>query len=98
MICELHIKYADGTSQIVNSDESWKTATGPYSQNNIYGGDIYDARLEINGWEKPGFDDSSWSNARHVTAPSSLLVAQMMPAIEVEREIDAVSMKKYICI
>ena len=95
MICELHIKYADGTSQIVNSDESWKTATGPYSQNNIYGGDIYDACLEINGWEKPGFDDSSWSNARHVTAPSSLLVAQMMPAIEVEREIDAVSMKNF---
>lgn len=95
MICELHIKYADGTSQIVNSDESWKTATGPYTQNNIYGGDIYDARLEINGWEKPGFDDSSWSNARHVTAPSSLLVAQTMPAIEVEREIDAVSMKNF---
>lgn len=95
MICELHIKYADGTSQIVNSDESWKTATGPYTQNNIYGGDIYDARLEINGWEKPGFDDSSWSNARHATAPSSLLVAQMMPTIEVEREIDAVSMKNF---
>ena len=95
MICELHIKYADGTSQIVNSDESWKTATGPYIQNNIYGGGYIRCSFEINGWEKPGFDDSSWSNARHVTAPSSLLVAQTMPVIAVEREIDAVSMKNF---
>ncbi len=93
MICELQIKYADGSSQIINSDDTWKTTTGPYVQNNIYGGDMYDARLEAKGWEKPGFDDSSWNNAIQVDAPSSLLTSQVMPAIETEREISATSMK-----
>lgn len=49
MICELYIVYGDGTSEVIASDGSWKTATGPYLQNNIYSGDTYDARLEISG-------------------------------------------------
>ena len=55
MICELYIVYGDGTSEVIASDGSWKTATGPYLQNNIYSGDTYDARLEIPGWDRPGF-------------------------------------------
>lgn len=43
MICELYIVYGDGTSEVIASDGSWKTATGPYLQNNIYSGDTYDA-------------------------------------------------------
>ena len=87
MICELHIIYTDGTKQIIGSDASWKTNTGPYLQNNIYGGDTYDARLEISGWDKPGFDDSSWKNAKQVEAPSPLLISQHMPPIRIDREI-----------
>lgn len=52
MICELHILYADGVRQVVDSDSSWKTSTGPYLQNNICGGDTYDKQREIVGWEK----------------------------------------------
>lgn len=95
MICELHLQYTNGTSQVIASDASWKTTTGPYLQNNIYSGDLYDARLEIEGWEQPGFDDSAWKNAIQVEAPSPLLVAQTMPSIEAEREISAVSMKNF---
>ena len=64
MIGELHIVYADGSQQVVASDGMWKTATGPYVQNNIYSGDTYDARLEIPGWDEPGFDDAAWSASR----------------------------------
>lgn len=91
MICELHIIHSDGTTQIIGSDASWKTNTGPYLQNNIYAGDTYDARLEIAGWDKPGFDDSSWKNAKQVEAPSPLLIAQCMPPIKTDREINAVN-------
>ena len=60
--CELHLSYEDGTSEIIKSDDTWKTfIDGPYLSNNIYTGDIYDARKEIPGWDKPGFDDRSWS-------------------------------------
>ena len=74
MICELHIDYADGTHEVVCSDGSWRTtADGPYLSNNIYSGDVYDARREIPGWDRPGFDDSKWAQAVEVAAPSPLL-------------------------
>ena len=95
MICELHILYADGVRQVVDSDSSWKTSTGPYLQNNICGGDTYDKQREIVGWEKEDFDDASWKQAVCVSGPSSVMSAQIMPAIEIDREVLPISMKNY---
>ena len=95
MICELHINYSDGSTQVINSDESWKTATGPFLHNNIYSGDAYDATREIPGWDKPGFDDSRWAQAVRVPAPSPVLTAQNMPEIKVEKEIMPVAVKSF---
>ena len=95
MICEMHISYTNGEEQIITSDSSWKTATGPYAQNNIYSGDTYDARLAIAGWNKPGFDDSKWPNAIQVDAPSPLLISQNMPAIATEQFIFPVNMRSF---
>lgn len=79
MIFEL--REPDAAEAIVVSDSTWHTATGPYTYNNIYSGDRYDARLEPTGWQTSGFDDSAWSAAAAVEAPSPLLKAQAMPAI-----------------
>ena len=95
MICEMHISYTNGEEQIITSDSSWKTATGPYVQNNIYSGDTYDARLAIAGWDKPGLDDSKWTNAIQVDAPSPLLISQNMPAIATEQFISPVNMRSF---
>lgn len=95
MICELHIDYADGTSDIINSDSQWRTTTGAYVQNNIYSGDTYDARLEQKGWDKSGFDDSKWDYALQVEAPSQLLVAQTTPAIRATQRIAPIGMRSF---
>ena len=95
MICELYIVYGDGTSEVIASDGSWKTATGPYLQNNIYSGDTYDARLEIPGWDRPGFDDRAWKPALEVAAPSPVLTAQTMPGIRPTREIKPVGVRSF---
>lgn len=93
MICEMEILYKNGEKQTIHSDSTWKTSTGPYIQNNIYSGDTYDACLAIAGWDKPGFDDSKWTNAIQVAAPSPLLVSQNMPAIETEQFITPINMQ-----
>lgn len=96
MICELHIDYADGTHETVASDSSWRaTADGPYRSNNIYSGDVYDARMEIPGWDRPGFDDAAWAQAVEVAAPSPLLKAQSMPAVRVTRELKPVDVRSF---
>ena len=95
MIAELHLSYADGTREIVATDPSWKCATGPSLSNNIYTGEIYDARLEIPGWSAPGFDDSAWQNAVAVEGVQAVLASQQNPGVSTEAVLDAVRMRKF---
>jgi alpha-L-rhamnosidase len=60
VILQLAVEYADGTSQLVASDPSWKGGNGPILRNSVYLGEVYDARKEQPGWDAPGFDDSTW--------------------------------------
>ena len=55
-----YITYEDGTEDIIVSDLSWKTSDGPIVFDDIYDGERYDARLEQDGWDTAGFDESSW--------------------------------------
>jgi alpha-L-rhamnosidase len=60
----LEIEYTDGTRNTVITDKSWKvTGAGPIQQSDFLMGEFYDARKETPGWDKPGFDDSSWETA-----------------------------------
>ena len=95
MLCELRIKYADGTTEIISTDETWRTATGPYTYNSLYSGDQYDARLEEAGWNNAGFDDAKWQQAVATQAPAPLLVAQQMPGIRIMEELKPTSMKSF---
>ena len=62
---QMEIEYEDGTKEIVVSDGSWKLTTdGPIRANNEYDGEEYDARMEMPGWDKAGFDDSKWQKSR----------------------------------
>jgi hypothetical protein len=62
-IAHLRLEYADGSTELVGTDENWRSNPGPITFNSIYGGEDFDARLLPPGWDKPGFDDSGWSKA-----------------------------------
>lgn len=78
-IAQLEVDYADHSKLLVVSDPLWKNGAGPIVDNNLYYGEIYDARLEETGWNITGFDDSQWQNAEVVRAPEGVLHAQMSP-------------------
>ena len=94
MICELHIHYADGTVEKLITDTSWKTNTGGYIYNNLYSGDMFDARLVEDGWQEIGFDDSKWNQAIGTEIKSPLLRAQNLTPIQITKEIDPVELNK----
>lgn len=71
-ICRLLIEYADGSTENITSDESWKTAPGPVTFSSIYGGEDYDANLEQKGWDAPGFNDNNWKKVVMVQGPPQL--------------------------
>ena len=47
LLFRLHIDYEDGTTDDVVSDASWQWALSPVTFNSIYGGEDYDARMEV---------------------------------------------------
>ena len=65
------------------SGTGWKASAGPVRYNDYSHGESYDARREQAGWDTPGYDDSGWSAAQEVAAPSGKLRAQPLAASEV---------------
>jgi len=57
----LEVSYNDGSKEVIQTDQSWKTSRGPVRFASIYNGETYDARLENKGWSSPGFDESPWN-------------------------------------
>lgn len=78
---DLRIEYEDGTVETIVSERDWKTSSGPIVSNSIYTGEHYDARLEQEGWDRAGFDDSKWKGVRYRSAPSNLIISQQMQPI-----------------
>jgi alpha-L-rhamnosidase len=72
-LAQLEVEYSDGSHETVATNDSWKADASPITESTIYGGEIYDARREQAGWEKPEFDDSRWSSAAVADAPSIAL-------------------------
>jgi alpha-L-rhamnosidase len=60
-LAQLEITYADGSTEIIATDESWHvTDTGPLRASGIYAGETYDSTCRLDGWSRPGFDASDW--------------------------------------
>jgi hypothetical protein len=78
VIAQLHIAYADGTSETIATDSSWQVAGGPITLSHTYGGEDYDARLES---PLP----ASWQPALETAGPGGKLTgaSQSAPAITV---------------
>ncbi|MGC4036691.1 MAG: family 78 glycoside hydrolase catalytic domain [Chitinophagaceae bacterium] len=84
---EVHVKYSDGSSDLIVTDETWQTKQGPVVRNNVYLGEVYDARLEENAWNGTGVVSSDWKNAVNADGPSGKLSAQMQPPVRVTKTI-----------
>lgn len=95
LLAQLEIEYADGSRSTVVSDTSWKvTSKGPIIANNEFDGEEYDARLELNGWNKNEFDDSNWLTAEVMDTPAGQVTVQPNPNLRVQEEIKPVSITK----
>ena len=61
LLVQLVLSLADGTTQTVVSDESWKAKFGPIQHADLLMGCEYDARFAMPGWDAKGFDAHAWS-------------------------------------
>ncbi|UPK71361.1 family 78 glycoside hydrolase catalytic domain [Chitinophaga filiformis] len=94
LLLDLVVKYTDGSSETIATDDSWKCSTSPSQFNCLYTGEVYDARQEIPGWNQPSFNDAKWAHALKTSAPGGTLYEQVMPSVKIIRHIKPVSVKK----
>jgi len=90
VIVQLEIGFADGSTEIIYTDEQWKTIDGPVVKNNVYLGEWYDAREEKPGWQTFGYNDDQWEPAMQTTAPAGKLKWQFVPPIRHTRTVHPV--------
>lgn len=73
---DLYVKYADGTEQLVASDDSWQVSIdGPTRYADFDNGETYDARKQIEGWDTAAYDASAWGSTQVITGPTGTLRA-----------------------
>ncbi len=92
LILQLHVEFTDGSSQVIATDENWKVTGSPILRNNVYLGEVYDARRELPGWDQAGFDDSRWEPAVTASEPLGPLCAQDAPPIRVTRTLKPIKL------
>ena len=86
-IAKLHISYKNGSSEEIVTDNSWKFALGPITKNSVYIGVVYNANNEIDGWDKPGFDDKEWEAATIGNPPGGKIEKAFFPPVRITQEI-----------
>jgi alpha-L-rhamnosidase len=97
LIALLRIELENGERLVLGTDGSWKsTDRGPIRSADLLDGEIYDARLEMPGWDAPGFDDSAWERAAVTKGPT--LVAQPNEPIRITRTLQPVAVTEPRCI
>ena len=90
LLLQIQVTYQDGTSEIIGTDATWKAATGPILESDIYNGEIYDARLEMDGWSNAGFNDNDWKPVKVVDNSKEILVASFGPPVRKIQEIQPI--------
>ena len=81
----LSVDYPDGSRAETLTDGTWKaTQEGPLRCTDMKAGESYDARARLPGWNRSGFDDSSWHPVAHRSVAAELLPASAPPVREHE--------------
>ncbi len=91
---QLELERQDGTIQTITTDGTWKTTFGPVLEGEFLAGEIYDARLEMPGWNGPGFDHSAWGPAAVTETIEARLQAHPGVPIRETGEIEPVGIRE----
>ncbi|CAM4258086.1 alpha-L-rhamnosidase [Paenibacillus endophyticus] len=88
---QLMLDYEDGSREIIGSDSSFRTSQGPLLKSDMKAGELYDARLNITGWNQPEYDDAAWAPVQMVEDRFDHLIAtRSVPVRQKERFIPKV--------
>lgn len=81
LLAQLEVTLTDGTVQTIASDESWMFQFGAITHSDLLMGEAHDARREMRGWDRSGFDAADWLPVTTFDPPGVRLVALNGPTV-----------------
>lgn len=91
LLAQLELTLTDGTSVTIVTDRSWKHRVGPLLESDMQMGEAYDARLEMPGWDVPGFDDRRWQRVEMFADNGAALAATNGPTVRRIQELQPIA-------
>ncbi len=94
LLLQASIEYEDGSRELVVSDGSWQTTEGPIRYSDMIMGESYDARLEMDEWDRPNFNAVSWEAPDIRSGYNGQLTAAMEPPIRITQTVKPISVRR----
>eukprot|EP00933_Yihiella_yeosuensis_P066720 TRINITY_DN7113_c1_g2_i1.p1 TRINITY_DN7113_c1_g2~~TRINITY_DN7113_c1_g2_i1.p1 ORF type:complete len:1021 (-),score=120.91 TRINITY_DN7113_c1_g2_i1:507-3569(-) len=90
LMMTLRYDYKGNTFQTVFTDLLWQARQGPITFSNVYGGEDYNALLEVQGWNQVPFKLTlDWKPAQVVAGPGCTLKPQLQPPVTIHEVVHA---------
>ena len=78
---QLEVEFADGTTQVVVTDQEWTSGPSAVLANDLYDGETIDARLRDDAWKRPGFSGDGWTGVRELEFDTASLTPYIGPRV-----------------
>jgi alpha-L-rhamnosidase len=83
LLAQLEVELPHGDTIVVATDATWRASTGEIRAADHYDGCAVDLRRRQDGWDRSGFDDSSWAPVAVVPLDLGILEPQVAPPVRV---------------
>ena len=93
LLAQLVITLTDGSEQKIVTDERWESSTGAIAHADLLMGERRNGLREPKGWDRPGYDASSWAKVSCRRRGEVPLVADPGPPVLVTEEVQAKSVR-----
>ena len=96
LIAQLELTFKNGEKKIIatTDDGSWKYKYSPIVLNNLYAGEVYDARLETSDFADYIGSEEGWGDVVADPIPKGELKPCLMPAVREVRRLKAKSVRQ----
>lgn len=94
LLAQLEIELADGSRQVVASNSEWLCDEGEIRANDLFNGEVIDARLAQKKWSCAEFVAKKWRHCLEVDADYNRLVAPISPPVKKIQILKAISVIK----
>lgn len=94
LMLQLELTYADGSRDIIATDETWRAAPSPIEFSSLYDGETFDARQHDPKWSCSDFADDHWASVKTEIRDPQTLAAPDGPPIRRQLTLEPVAIDR----